>query len=63
MLDHPEEYYSHYYHYYSRRLAPRVDVRVVILVSVCAISMFQVCIHGYIYIMSFCVFVLPSASH
>ncbi|CAO2580928.1 DnaJ homolog subfamily C member 25 [Lemmus lemmus] len=41
MLDHPEEYYSHYYHYYSRRLAPKVDVRVVILVSVCAISMFQ----------------------
>ncbi|XP_060156610.1 dnaJ homolog subfamily C member 25 isoform X2 [Globicephala melas] len=31
MLDHPEEYYSHYYHYYSRRLAPKVDVRVVIL--------------------------------
>lgn len=42
MLDHPEEYYSHYYHYYSRRLAPKVDVRVVILVSVCAISVFQV---------------------
>ncbi|XP_038202959.1 dnaJ homolog subfamily C member 25 [Arvicola amphibius] len=41
MLDHPEEYYSHYYHYYSRRLAPKVDVRVVILVTVCAISMFQ----------------------
>uniref|UniRef100_A0A8I5U611 DnaJ homolog subfamily C member 25 n=1 Tax=Pongo abelii TaxID=9601 RepID=A0A8I5U611_PONAB len=41
MLDHPEEYYSHYYHYYSRRLAPKVDVRVVILVSVCAISVFQ----------------------
>uniref|UniRef100_A0A480V7D9 DnaJ homolog subfamily C member 25 n=1 Tax=Sus scrofa TaxID=9823 RepID=A0A480V7D9_PIG len=49
MLDHPEEYYSHYYHYYSRRLAPKVDVRVVILVSVCAISVFQVgtdgCVH------------------
>ncbi|XP_029787177.1 dnaJ homolog subfamily C member 25-like, partial [Suricata suricatta] len=41
MLDHPEEYYSHYYHYCSRRLAPEVDVRVVILVSVCAISVFQ----------------------
>uniref|UniRef100_A0A6J0TE97 DnaJ homolog subfamily C member 25 n=1 Tax=Pogona vitticeps TaxID=103695 RepID=A0A6J0TE97_9SAUR len=41
MLDHPEEYYSHYYHYYSRRLAPKVDVRIVILVTVCAISIFQ----------------------
>ncbi|XP_037229517.1 dnaJ homolog subfamily C member 25 isoform X3 [Falco biarmicus] len=41
MLDHPEEYYRHYYHYYSRRLAPKVDVRIVILVMVCAISVFQ----------------------
>ncbi|XP_029470490.1 dnaJ homolog subfamily C member 25 [Rhinatrema bivittatum] len=41
MLDHPEEYYRHYYHYYSRRLAPKVDVRLVILVTVCAISLFQ----------------------
>uniref|UniRef100_F7CEZ2 DnaJ homolog subfamily C member 25 n=1 Tax=Monodelphis domestica TaxID=13616 RepID=F7CEZ2_MONDO len=41
MLDHPEEYYSHYYHYYSRRLAPKVDVRIVIIVTVCAISVFQ----------------------
>ncbi|TRY92694.1 hypothetical protein DNTS_025237 [Danionella cerebrum] len=31
MLDHPEEYYSHYYTYYRRRLAPKVDVRIVIL--------------------------------
>lgn len=50
MLDHPEEYYSHYYHYYSRRLAPKVDVRVVILVSVCAISVFQVCINGRVHV-------------
>ncbi|XP_043917011.1 dnaJ homolog subfamily C member 25 [Protopterus annectens] len=41
MLDHPEEYFSHYYHYYRRRLAPKVDVRVVILVTVLAISVFQ----------------------
>ncbi|KAM3842223.1 dnaJ homolog subfamily C member 25 [Diretmus argenteus] len=41
MLDHPEEYYQHYYAYYSRRLAPKVDVRIVILVTVCAISIFQ----------------------
>jgi DnaJ family protein C protein 25 len=42
MLDHPEEYYRHYYAYYRTRLAPKVDVRVVILVTVCAISIFQV---------------------
>ncbi|XP_076020325.1 dnaJ homolog subfamily C member 25 [Genypterus blacodes] len=41
MLDNPEEYYQHYYAYYSRRLAPKVDVRVVILVTICAISIFQ----------------------
>ncbi|KAA0716239.1 DnaJ -like protein subfamily C member 25 [Triplophysa tibetana] len=41
MLDHPEEYYSHYYTYYRRRLAPKVDVRIVILVTVLAISLFQ----------------------
>ncbi|XP_051975089.1 dnaJ homolog subfamily C member 25 [Xyrauchen texanus] len=41
MLDHPEEYYSHYYTYYRRRIAPKVDVRIVILVTVCAISVFQ----------------------
>ncbi|KAM9329263.1 dnaJ homolog subfamily C member 25 [Gastrophryne carolinensis] len=41
MLDHPEEYYRHYYHYYSRRLAPKVDVRIVILVTVCVVSLFQ----------------------
>ncbi|CAI9624417.1 unnamed protein product [Staurois parvus] len=40
MLDHPEEYYRHYYHYYSRRLAPKVDVRIVILVTVCVSSQF-----------------------
>lgn len=42
MLDHPEEYYQHYYAYYRRRLTPKVDVRVVILVTICAISVFQV---------------------
>ncbi|XP_041825359.1 dnaJ homolog subfamily C member 25 [Melanotaenia boesemani] len=41
MLDHPEEYYQHYYAYYRRRLAPKVDVRVVILVTISAISIFQ----------------------
>lgn len=48
MLDHPEEYYRHYYHYYSRRLAPKVDVTIVILVTVCAISVFQVKVHIYV---------------
>ncbi|XP_017163215.1 dnaJ homolog subfamily C member 25, partial [Poecilia reticulata] len=41
MLDHPEEYYQHYYAYYRRRLAPKVDVRIVILVTICAISAIQ----------------------
>ncbi|XP_068608753.1 dnaJ homolog subfamily C member 25 [Brachionichthys hirsutus] len=41
MLDHPEEYYQHYYTYYRRRLAPQVDVRIVILVTIVAISVFQ----------------------
>ncbi|XP_037548518.1 dnaJ homolog subfamily C member 25 [Nematolebias whitei] len=41
MLDHPEEYYQHYYAYYRRRLAPKVDVRIVILVTICTISIIQ----------------------
>ncbi|KAM6902357.1 LOW QUALITY PROTEIN: dnaJ homolog subfamily C member 25-like [Xenentodon cancila] len=41
MLDHPEEYYQHYYAYYRRQLTPKVDVRIVILVTICAISIFQ----------------------
>ncbi|KAG7273904.1 hypothetical protein CRUP_009160 [Coryphaenoides rupestris] len=41
MLDHPEEYFRHYYAYYRTRLTPKVDVRLVILVTVCAISIFQ----------------------
>ena len=61
MLDHPEEYYSHYYHYYSRRLAPRVDVRAVVLVSVCAISAFQVRADGRVCLCEGCS--LPSAGH
>jgi len=31
MLDNPEEYFTNYYRYYKRRVAPKVDVRVVIL--------------------------------
>ncbi|KAF7284315.1 hypothetical protein GWI33_022298 [Rhynchophorus ferrugineus] len=28
MLDNPDEYYAHYYRYYKRRVAPKVDVRI-----------------------------------
>ncbi|CAG0883066.1 unnamed protein product, partial [Darwinula stevensoni] len=41
MLDHPEEFYSHYYRYYRRRMAPKVDVRIVIGVTITIISAFQ----------------------
>lgn len=42
MLDHPEERYYHYYQYYRRRVAPKVDVRIVIVVTVLVISLIQV---------------------
>lgn len=41
MLDHPEEYYSHYFYYYRRTMAPKVDVRIVIAVSISVISIIQ----------------------
>ncbi|XP_075219168.1 dnaJ homolog subfamily C member 25 homolog [Lycorma delicatula] len=41
MLDHPEQFYSHYYRYYSRRVAPKVDVRIVIAVTISIISAIQ----------------------
>ncbi|BFZ04891.1 hypothetical protein BsWGS_07930 [Bradybaena similaris] len=41
MLDNPDEYYSHYYRYYRRRVAPKVDVRVVIAVTLTIISIVQ----------------------
>ncbi|CAB3375741.1 Hypothetical predicted protein [Cloeon dipterum] len=41
MLDHPEEYYSHYYRYYRRRMAPKVDVRLVIAVTITVVSAIQ----------------------
>ncbi|KAL5006640.1 hypothetical protein ScPMuIL_015446 [Solemya velum] len=41
MLDHPEEYYSHYYYYYRRKMAPQVDVRIVIAVTITVISIIQ----------------------
>jgi len=41
MLDHPDEYYAHYYRYYRRRVAPKVDVRIVIFVTISVISIIQ----------------------
>ncbi|KAH7640607.1 dnaj domain containing protein [Dermatophagoides farinae] len=41
MLDNPEEYYHHYYRYYRRVYAPKVDVRIVIVVTITLISIYQ----------------------
>lgn len=41
MLDNPDEYYSHYYRYYRRRVTPKVDVRLVIVVAITVISVVQ----------------------
>ncbi|KAG7298848.1 hypothetical protein JYU34_017302 [Plutella xylostella] len=41
MLDNPQEYYAHYYRYYRRRMAPKVDVRIVIAVTITIISLIQ----------------------
>lgn len=41
MLDNPEAYYAHYYRYYRRRVAPKVDVRIVLIVTISIISIIQ----------------------
>lgn len=41
MLDNPDEYYAHYYRYYRRRVAPKVDVRIVLIVTISIISIVQ----------------------
>ena len=41
MLDNPDEFYSHYYRYYRRRMAPRVDIRIVLAVTISIISGIQ----------------------
>lgn len=41
MLDNPDEYYAHYYRYYRRRVAPKVDVRIVLVVTISIISAIQ----------------------
>ncbi|VDD87701.1 unnamed protein product [Enterobius vermicularis] len=40
-LDHPEYSAYNYYKYYRRRVAPKVDVRIVIIVTITLISAFQ----------------------
>ena len=42
MLDHPEEMWRNYYTYYRRRMAPKVDVRLVLIVTISVISGIQV---------------------
>ncbi|XP_050312295.1 dnaJ homolog subfamily C member 25 homolog [Anthonomus grandis grandis] len=41
MLDNPDEYYAHYYRYYRRRVAPKVDARIVIIFTITIISVVQ----------------------
>eukprot|EP00057_Strongylocentrotus_purpuratus_P010881 XP_011665355.1 PREDICTED: dnaJ homolog subfamily C member 25 homolog [Strongylocentrotus purpuratus] len=41
MLDNPDEVYRHYYRYYRTRVAPKVDVRIVIAVSITVLSAIQ----------------------
>merc|ERR1719495_1325295 len=41
MLDHPEEMFGNYYRYYARRLAPRVDIRIVLVALVTIVSALQ----------------------
>lgn len=41
MLDHPEEMWRNYYRYYRRRVGPKVDVRLVLAVTISLISAAQ----------------------
>ena len=41
-LDHPEEMWRNMYRYYRRRMAPKVDVRLVIAITITIISAVQV---------------------
>ncbi|XP_046367674.1 dnaJ homolog subfamily C member 25 homolog [Haliotis cracherodii] len=41
MLDNPDEYYSIYFNYYRRRMAPKVDIRIVIGVTITVVSVIQ----------------------
>lgn len=44
-----EETYGHYYRYYRRQVAPKVDVRVVIAVSITVVSLLQVHNNAFMY--------------
>ncbi|XP_074660225.1 dnaJ homolog subfamily C member 25 homolog [Tubulanus polymorphus] len=41
MLDNPEEMWMNYYYYYRRRMAPQVDVRIVLVVTISIVSVIQ----------------------
>ena len=41
MLDHPEETYGNYYRYYARRLAPQIDIRLVVVSLITLLSVVQ----------------------
>ncbi|XP_023221576.1 dnaJ homolog subfamily C member 25 homolog [Centruroides sculpturatus] len=41
MLENPDEIYRHYYRYYRRKMAPKVDVRIVIAATIAIISIIQ----------------------
>uniref|UniRef100_A0A6G4ZY57 Putative molecular chaperone molecular chaperone n=1 Tax=Rhipicephalus microplus TaxID=6941 RepID=A0A6G4ZY57_RHIMP len=41
MLDNPEAIYRHYYRYYRTRMAPKVDIRIVLAVTITVISAVQ----------------------
>ena len=41
MMDHPEETYGNYYRYYRRRLAPQIDVRLVVVTLITIMSLVQ----------------------
>lgn len=41
MLENPDEYYANYFYYYRRRVTPKVDVRIVIAITITIISAIQ----------------------
>jgi len=41
MLENPDEVYHHYYAYFRRRYAPKVDIRIVAVVAITLISAYQ----------------------
>ncbi|VDM13878.1 unnamed protein product [Wuchereria bancrofti] len=49
-LDHPEQRAYNYYQYYRRWVAPKVDVRIVVLVTLILISVIQVCFNIFLFV-------------